>query len=148
MRKRVGAVCPIETFFYRRLQSFTLLTQHLYGGATLATPVRRRVRYDGLRIQFGFVELLGDTMTRSITAVIAAVVSVLVLSSGAALAQQCVERLKTVNDTLAKNPKVPPKHIVDAQRFRAEAEQALKDGKQGECVQAANRAMHVLSPDR
>ncbi len=67
------------------------------------------------------------------------------LMSGAAMAQQCPEQLKKVDDALAKNPKVPAEQLAEARKHRNMGESALKDGKQDECMDAATKALQLLT---
>lgn len=67
------------------------------------------------------------------------------LISTVALAQQCPEQLKKVDDALARNPKVPAEQLADARKQRAEGERAMKEGNQGACVDAANKALQILT---
>lgn len=67
------------------------------------------------------------------------------LMSSAAWAQQCPEQLKKVDDALARNPKVPAEQLADARKQRADGERAMKDGNQAACLDAANKALQILT---
>ena len=67
------------------------------------------------------------------------------LMSSAAMAQQCPEQLKKVDDAMAKNPKLPPEQVAEARKHRSTGERLLKEGKQEECMDAANKALLILT---
>ncbi len=67
------------------------------------------------------------------------------LMTGAAMAQQCPDQLKKVDDAMAKNPNLPPEQIAEARKHRGAAERLLKEGKANECMDAANKALLILA---
>jgi hypothetical protein len=69
----------------------------------------------------------------------------LTLLSGAALAQQCPDQIKKVDDALAKNPKLPAELLAEARKQRSAAERLLKEGKKNECMDAANKALLIVA---
>jgi hypothetical protein len=73
---------------------------------------------------------------------------VLVISawmSSAAMAQQCPDQLKRVDDAMAKNTKLSPEQLAEALKYRATGERLLKEGKPAECMDAANKALLILT---
>ena len=67
------------------------------------------------------------------------------LMSSAAMAQQCPEQLKKVDDAMAKPPKLPQEQIAEARKLRSIGERFLKEGKQAECMDAANKALLIFA---
>lgn len=67
------------------------------------------------------------------------------LLSGAALAQQCPDQIKKVDDALAKNPKLPAELLAEARKQRSAAERLLRAGKTNECMDAANKALLIVA---
>ena len=67
------------------------------------------------------------------------------LLSGAALAQQCPDQIKKVDDALAKNPKLPAELLAEARKQRNAAERLLRAGKTNECMDAANKALLIVA---
>jgi hypothetical protein len=67
------------------------------------------------------------------------------LMSGAAMAQQCPEQLKKVDDAMARGPKLPPEQIAEARKHRSTAERLLREGKANDCMDSANKALLILA---
>jgi hypothetical protein len=69
----------------------------------------------------------------------------LTLLSSAALAQQCPDQIKKVDDAMAKNPKLPVELLAEARKHRSAAERLLREGKKNECMDAANKALLIVA---
>jgi hypothetical protein len=74
-----------------------------------------------------------------------AVLVTLALTSSPVMAQQCPDQLKRVDDALAKNTKLSPEQLAEALKYRATGERLLKEGKPAECMDAANKALLILT---
>ena len=65
-------------------------------------------------------------------------------ASGTALAGHCPAEMKTIDEALAKNPKLSEAQMKDVKKHRAEGEALHKAGKHAESVAELAKAQKIL----
>ena len=73
-----------------------------------------------------------------------ALLTTLLLASGAALAIHCPADMKKIDEALAKNPQLTVAQLADVKKFRAEGEELHKAGKHQESIDTLAKAMKIL----
>ena len=64
--------------------------------------------------------------------------------SGAALAFHCPLEMKSIDEALAKNPKLTEAQMKDVKKYRADGEAMHKSGKHAESVKELAKAQKIL----
>ena len=67
------------------------------------------------------------------------------LFATAALANNCPNDMKKIDEALAKNPKLTEAQMTEVKKYRAEAETMHKAGKHAESAAANTKAMAMLN---
>jgi len=65
-------------------------------------------------------------------------------ASGTALAGHCPAEMKSIDEALAKNPKLSEAQMKDVKKHRADGEALHKSGKHGESVAELAKAQKIL----
>lgn len=78
-------------------------------------------------------------MKRSITLAVA-----MIFASGAALAGHCPLEMKSIDEALAKKPKLTEVQMKDVKKFRADGEAHHKAGKHAESLESLTKAQKIL----
>ncbi len=74
----------------------------------------------------------------------ALIVSVLLVTSGAAFAFHCPADMAKIDTALAQNPKLSAAELAEVKRLRAEGEMLHKAGKHQQSVDTLAKAMKML----
>ena len=73
-----------------------------------------------------------------------ALATTLAFATGTAFAFHCPKDMKTIDDALAKNPKLSEAKMKEVKKLRAEGEASHKAGKHQEAVDSLAKAMALL----
>lgn len=73
-----------------------------------------------------------------------ALAAALAFATTAAFAMHCPKEMKSIDDALAKNPKLTEAQMKDVKAFRAEGEAQHKAGKHTESVATLAKAQKIL----
>ena len=73
-----------------------------------------------------------------------ALATALALASAGAFAMHCPKEMKSIDDAMAKNPKLTPAQMADVKKYRAEGEELHKAGKHKESVESLDKAKNIL----
>ena len=73
-----------------------------------------------------------------------ALVAALAFASSAAFAMHCPKEMKSIDEALAKNPKLSAAQMKDVKKSRAEGEALHKAGKHAESVAELAKAQKIL----
>jgi len=73
-----------------------------------------------------------------------ALATALALASAGAFAMHCPKEMKSIDDAMAKNPKLTPAQMADVKKYRAEGEAMHKAGKHAESVAELAKAQKIL----
>ena len=73
-----------------------------------------------------------------------AIAALLAFASATAFAFHCPKEMKSVDDALAKNPKLTEAQMADVKKYRAEGEALHKAGKHQESIDALAKAQKIL----
>lgn len=65
-------------------------------------------------------------------------------ASGLAVAAHCPLEMKSIDEALAKNPKLSAEQMAEVKKYRAEGEAQHKAGKHGESVATLAKAQKIL----
>ena len=68
----------------------------------------------------------------------------LAFAAGTAFAAHCPKEMKSIDDALAKNPKLTEAQMKDVKKHRAEGEALHKAGKHAESVAELGKAQKIL----
>jgi len=74
-----------------------------------------------------------------------ALLTAMLLASGAAFAFHCPTDMKKIDEALAKNPTLTEAQMTDVKKFRAEGETLHKEGKHQESIDTLAKAMKILN---
>jgi hypothetical protein len=66
------------------------------------------------------------------------------LASGTALAGTCPKHMKSIDEALAKNPKLTAAQMADVKKYRAEGEKLHKDKMHKEALETLAKAEKIL----
>lgn len=73
-----------------------------------------------------------------------ALAAILAFATSAAFAGHCPKEMKSIDDALAKSPKLTEAQMKDVKSFRAEGEALHKAGKHAESVATLAKAQKIL----
>lgn len=73
-----------------------------------------------------------------------ALAAALLMSAGTALAAHCPMEMKSIDEALAKNPKLSEEQMAEVKKYRAEGEAQHKAGKHAESVATLAKAQKIL----
>lgn len=73
-----------------------------------------------------------------------ALAAALLMSAGTALAAHCPMEMKSIDEALAKNPKLSEAQMAEVKKYRAEGEAQHKAGKHAESVATLAKAQKIL----
>lgn len=76
--------------------------------------------------------------------VIAWILALFAAPAAAADTAECAKKLATVDDLIAKNPKIPPAEMEKAKHLREQGVVLMNGGKTRECKYAFTRAEKIL----
>jgi len=65
-------------------------------------------------------------------------------AAGTAVAAHCPAEMKSIDDALAKNPKLTEAQMKDVKKYRADGEAMHKSGKHAESVKELAKAQKIL----
>ena len=68
----------------------------------------------------------------------------LLFAAGTAFAGHCPKEMKSIDDALAKNPKLSEAQMKDVKKFRADGEAFHKDGKHADSLASLAKAQKIL----
>ena len=68
----------------------------------------------------------------------------MLFASGTAMAMHCPAEMKSIDDALAKNPKLTEAQMKDVKKYRADGEAMHKSGKHAESVKELAKAQKIL----
>ena len=74
-----------------------------------------------------------------------ALAAALLMSAGTAFASHCPLEMKSIDDALAKKPKLSDAQMADVKKYRAEGEAQHKAGKHAESVETLAKAQKILN---
>lgn len=73
-----------------------------------------------------------------------ALAAALLMSAGTALAAHCPMEMKSIDEALAKKPKLSEAQMAEVKKYRAEGEAQHKAGKHAESVATLAKAQKIL----
>lgn len=73
-----------------------------------------------------------------------ALATALIFACGTAFAMHCPKEMKSIDDALAKNPKLSEAQMKDVKKHRAEGEALHKSGKHAESLAELAKAQKLL----
>lgn len=73
-----------------------------------------------------------------------ALAAALLMSAGTALAGHCPMEMKSIDEALAKKPKLSEAQMAEVKKYRAEGEAQHKAGKHAESVATLAKAQKIL----
>lgn len=73
-----------------------------------------------------------------------ALAAALLMSAGTALAAHCPMEMKSIDEALAKNPKLSEAQMAEVKKYRAEGEAQHKAGQHAESVATLAKAQKIL----
>lgn len=68
----------------------------------------------------------------------------LLFAAGTAMAMHCPKEMKSIDDALAKSPKLTEAQMKDVKKFRADGEAQHKEGKHADSLATLAKAQKIL----